>query len=142
MKIQILLLVFVGLFAIVQTSYAQEPYPQEDPSLYEVTLQLQLRDSEGQLITYIEPTTKYIANINMVHQFLDTKENKIVIEKEGKMFEEIRYEQTFGFSETKQIATVGMWYEGNFVLLFRTDGFLTSPGDTLDAYWKIVRIIQ
>jgi len=143
MRIQIFLLIFVVGFTLVGESFGQgDIAPQEDPSLYEVSLQIQLRNSDGQLITYIEPTTMYILNLKMVHEFLDTKENKKIIEKDGKTLEEIKYEQIFRFSETKQIATLGMWYKDTFVLLFRHDGYLTSPGDILDACWKITRTIQ
>jgi len=141
MKIQIFLLVLVAAFSLVDNSYGQS-YPQEDPSLYDVSLQLQLRNSDGQLITYIEPTTMYISNIKLVHEFLDTKENKKIIEKGGEILEVIQYEQIFRFSETKQIATLQMWYKNDYVLLFRYDGYLTAPGDTLDAFWKITRTIQ
>jgi len=143
MKIQLFLLVIVAAFSLVGNSYAQGgAYPQEDPSLYEVSLQLQLRNSDGQLITYIEPTIMYIKNIEMVHEFLDNKENKKIIEKDGEKLELIQYEQIFRFSETKQIATLGMVYKDKFVLLFRHDGYLTSAGDRLDAFWKITRTIQ
>ena len=141
MKIQLFLLVIVAAFSLVGYSYAAV-YPQEDPSLYDVSLQLQLRNSEGQLITYIEPTTMFIANIKLVHEYLDTKENKKFIEKDGITLESIQYEQIFRFYETKQIATLGMVYKNTFILSFRHDGYLTSPGDTLDASWKIVRTIQ
>jgi len=143
MKILIFLLIFVISITLVGESYAQrQAYPQEDPSLYEVSLQLHLRNSEGQLITYIEPTTMYISNIKLVHEYLDTKENKKFIEKDGITLESIQYEQIFRFSETKQIATLGMVYKDLFVLSFRHDAYLTAPGDTLDASWKIVRTIQ
>jgi len=143
MRVEIFLLIFVVGFTLVGESYAQrEVAPQEDPSLYEVSLQLQLRNSEGQLITYLEPTTMYILNIYRLHQFLDTKENKTIIEIDGEMFEVIEYQQRFRFTDTRQIATLGMWYIDSFPLLFRHDAFLTSPGDTLDASWKIVRTIQ
>ncbi len=143
MRIHLFLLVFVVGFALVGESYGQkDAAPQEDPSLAEVSLKMQLRNSDGQLITYIEPTTMYITNLYMVHEFLDTKENKKIIEKGGEMFEIIQYEQLFRFSETKQIATLGMVYKNTFVLSFRLDAFLTAPGDTLDASWKVVRTIQ
>jgi len=143
MKILIFLLIFVVSMTLVGESYAQrQVYPQEDPSLYEVSLQLHLRNSEGQLITYIEPTTMFISNIKLVHEYLDIRENKKFIEKDGETLEVIQYEQIFTFSEIKQIATVGMWYKDSLVLLFRHDAFLTAPGDTLDASWKIIRTIQ
>jgi len=143
LRVLIFLLIFVVGVTVVGESYGQrEAAPQEDPSLYEVSLQLQLRNSEGQLITYIEPTTMYILNLRMVHEYLDTKENKKIIEKDGKKFEVIKYEQTFRFSETKQIATVGMWYKDRMIFIFRMDGIVTASGDTLDASWKIIRTIQ
>ncbi len=143
MKILIFLLIFVISITLVGESYAQgQVYPQEDPSLYEVSLQLHLRNSEGQLITYIEPTTMFIANIKLVHEYLDLKENKKFIEKDGETLEVIQYEQLFRFSETKQIASVGMVYENMFILTFRHDAILTAPGDTLGASWYIIRTIQ
>jgi len=139
MRVLIFLLIFVVGFTIVGESYGQrEAAPQEDPSLYEVSLQLQLRNSEGQLITYMEPTTMFILNLKMTHEYLDTKENKKIIEKDGETFEVIEYEQIFRFDKTSQMATIGMVYKDTFVLLFRHDAYITSPGDTLDASWKIV----
>jgi len=156
MRIQIFLLIFAVGFAIVGESYGQgdeasqeDPYPypgkvapQGHPSLYEVTLQLQLRNSEGQLITYLEPSKMYVLNIRMVHDFLDTQENKKIIEKDGESYEVIEYEKRFGFNSSKQIATMAMFYKNTQVLLFRHDGFLTAPGDTLYASWQIIRTIQ
>jgi hypothetical protein len=143
MKIHLFLLVFVVGFALVGESYGHKvSAPHEDPSLPEVSLQLQLRNSDGQLVAYIEPTTMYILNIKLVHEFLDTKENKKIIEKEGEMFEVIQYEQTFRFDKTAQYATYVMSYKDDFPLLFRHDGYLTSPGDILYVSWKITRTIQ
>ncbi len=140
----------VVIFVILTSIYAGDSYgqrqqqvaPSEHPSLLEVSLQLQLRNSEGQLITYIEPTTMYIINIFLVHEFLDTIENKTILEKDGQMFELIQYEKTSRFSEVGQYASYGMFYEGMFVIMFRHDGYLSSPDDTLDASWKIIRTIQ
>jgi hypothetical protein len=143
MKILIFLLIFVVGFTLVGESYAQRQVsPQEDPSLYEVSLQLQLRNSEGQLITYMEPSTMYINNLRMVHEYLDTKENKKIIEKDGEKLELIQYEQIFRFDKTAQYSTLEMRYKNDYVLLFRHDGYFTSPGDTVDAFWKITRTIQ
>ena len=148
MRVLIFLLIVVVGFSLVSISLVgisfgeKVAHPQADPSLYDVSLQLQLRNSEVQLITYIEPTIMFISNIKLVHEYLDGKENKKIIEKDGEKLELIQYEQIFRFSETKQIATLGMVYKDTFVLTFRHDAYLTSPGDTLDAFWKITRTIQ
>jgi len=145
MKIFLVLLVTAIFFVIgeIDESFAEKHSAiQEHPSLPEISLQLQLRNSEGQLVTYLEPTTKYLRNVYLIHQFLDTKENKTIIQKDGKLFEEIQYQQKASFTTKKQIATYGMVHDGIFVLVFRHDGYLTSPGDTLDVSWKIVRTID
>jgi len=135
--------VFILGFILIGNSYGQRAIaPSEDPSLPEVSLQLQLRNSEGHLVTYLEPTVMYITNLRMVHEFLDTIENKTIIEKNGEIFELIQYDSKAFFSKTKQIATYGLVYKNTFVLLFRHDGYLTSPGDTLYVSWKITRTIQ
>jgi len=144
MKIQIFLLVFVFIFGfiLIDNSYGQrQAAPGEHPSLLLVSLQLQLRNSEGQLVTYLEPNVMYIRNIAWVHEFLDTKDKKI-IEKNGEKFELIQYDSKSSFSTTKQWAGYGMIYKGTHVLTFRHDGYISSPGDTLDISWKIIRTIQ
>ncbi len=145
MRTQIFLLVFVFIFGftLIDNSYGQQDIaPREDPSLPQVSLQLQLRNSEGQLVTYLEPTVMYIIDIAMVHEFLDTIKDKKIIEKNGEKFELIQYDSKAFFSTTKQIAGYGMVYKGEHVLTFRHDGYITSPGDTLDISWKIIRTIQ
>jgi len=96
--------IFILGFTLIDNSYGQRKVaPGEDPSLPLVSLQLQLRNSEGQLVTYIQPTELYITNLYLVHEFLD-KKNKTIIEKDGEKFELILYQTTASFSQTKQIA--------------------------------------
>jgi len=143
MKILIFLLIFVLGFALLEDSFGQRgTAPQEDSSLPEVSLQMLLRNSDGKVVTYIEPTTMYITYKKLVHEYLDAKENKKIIQKDGEMFEEIQWESTTKFKKSKQIATYGIWYEDKFVLVFRHDAYVSSPGDTLSLSWKIVRTIQ
>ncbi len=49
------------------------------PSFVEVSLQIQIRDSEGQLVAYYEPTQIHPVDIALLHEYLDTKENKTTI---------------------------------------------------------------
>lgn len=145
MRIQIVLLVFVFIFGftLIDNSYGQrDAASREDPSLPQVSLQLQLRNSEGQLVTYLEPTVMHIPNIAMVHEFLDTIKDKKIIEKNGEKFELIQYDSKVFFSTTKQIATYAMVHKKTHVLLFRHDGYIATPGDILDISWKIIRTIQ
>ena len=45
-------------------------------SLIEVSLQIQVRDSEGRLVAYFEPNLMYIQNLAKLHERLDAIENK------------------------------------------------------------------
>jgi len=108
------------------------------PSLAEVSLQIQIRDSEGLLVAYYEPTQIYVVDIALVHEFLDAKENKSTIIKEGRNFEVIKWEQSGYYKGSKFESAFG-FYKGDLALVVFPDGFLTEPGDTYTASWKIVR---
>jgi hypothetical protein len=140
---------FISIFSMlltvsfVGTSFAQEfiPFPSTDPTLPEVSLQLVLRNSEGQLIAYIEPTLAYIPSVAGTHQYLDQFPDKKIITKDGKNLEviEFQFQQTFTTSE--QFATYSIGSD-RAVYLFRHDAFLSHPGDVITAYWHIVRTMD
>ncbi len=64
MKIPIILLVlavFFGSFFITDSNAILGPgAPQEDPSLPEISIQIQIRNSDGVLVAYTEPTIYYL----------------------------------------------------------------------------------
>lgn len=146
-KFQMIAIAFVltalGAFELVQDASAEfVPYPQSDPSLPVIQLQLILRDPDGNLVAYIEPTTLYISSVPQTHAFLDTK-NGTKFTENGKTFEEFEYGYTDTFGgDTAQYATYQQGFGGNAILIFRHDGYLASQGDTLEVNWKIVRLIS
>jgi len=79
---------FLNLFFINQVFAFS--HNTEDPSLPLVSLQLQLRNSEGQQVAYIEPTVMYITDLKGVHDFLDTKDSSSIVYN-GKLHELIEY---------------------------------------------------
>ena len=108
----------------------------EDPSLVEVSVQIQHRDSEGRLVAYYEPTRTWV-NPELVHEYLDTKENKSIILKDGKNLEVIKWEHSKSYSGYKLPTAYG----GNGFSTF-TNGFLNEPGDTATITWKVVRLLN
>jgi hypothetical protein len=112
-----------------------------DPSLPEVSLQLLLLDSNGKVVTYLEPTEMYISNIKMVHQYLNAVQNRTIITKDGKNFELLKFELDRKFDTTEQISTHGLVYQNDFQLFFRHNGYISQPGDTRIAYWNILRTV-
>ena len=128
---------------LIGNSYAQNVAPREHPSLHEVSLQLVVRNSDGQIVAYVEPTVMYIRNIVGVHEYLDKVPDKSIIIQQGKRMELIQFEGKVKFDKVGQMATYGLLHPINgkkeFVLLFRHDAYIAAPGDTLTAHWKIIR---
>ena len=145
MKIPIILLIFVmffGTFFIVNSNaLIGPPAPMEDPSIPELTLQMIVRNSDGVLVTYIEPTNFYLSNIYLTHQNLDKKENKNIIVKDGISYEQFNFGHTYYDSSDGQRASYSIWEEGFSVVTSRFNGFLSEPGDTQTTMWSITRTI-
>jgi len=105
----------------------------DEPSIVDVTLQIQLRDSEGRLVAYYEPTGTWVHPV-IIHEILDAKENKSIILKDGKNLEVIKWEGTKSYSGNK----LKIAYGGSGLSSF-SNGFITEPGDTSTESWKVVR---
>lgn len=129
---------------IFGNSYAATvAWPTSHPSLPEMHMQVSVRDAGGNLIAYFEPTLWYIADLNGLHSYLDTKPNKVIVNKEGKKYEKIKFVETHMItSNAGQITSEPIYYNGNAVLMPRHDGVITEPGYRLDISWNIVRIIR
>ena len=147
MKILLIILIFVmslGIFFFADSNALVGPAaPREDPSLPQISLQLQHRNSDGVLVTYIEPSIFYLRNVNMIHEFLDAQENKTIIIIDGKSYEQIKFEFE-GYSATSgnQRAGYNIGWKGFQVLNARHNAYITEAGDTITASWKIIRTIQ
>ncbi len=109
------------------------------PSLEEVSLQIQIRDSAGLLVAYYEPTQIYPGNIAILQEYLDTKENKSTILKDGKNLEIIKWEVSGNYISTKLHTSFHIIHKGEIGLSVFHDGFLSEPGDTVTASWKVIR---
>ena len=126
------------------TSYGQVfvPYPTSNPSLPEISMQVVVRNSEGQLIAYFEPTLWYINDLSGLHKLLDTKE-KSIIQKDGKKLEQFQFQPLYYFHKynSVQITSEPLYFNNHPVLSPRHDGIVMKPGDTITVYWKILRVV-
>ena len=117
--------------------------PQEDPSLPEIRLQLQLRNSDGLLVSYMEPTTFYLTNIYLIHEFLDAQEEKTIIIKDGKSYEQIEFEFVhYSLTGGEQHATYLFAWKGFNPLITRFNGYISETDDSITATWKITRVME
>jgi hypothetical protein len=143
MKIPLVLLFFVIILGPIFTNaYGFTPFPQSDPSLPEISLQLLIRNSDGNLIAYVEPTIKYISNLHMLHKYLDTMQNKTIITKGGQSFEVIQSVHDEGFDTLAQYSSFIFSYNGTDVLEFTHDGYIAGPGDTITVSLKVIRVVH
>jgi len=141
MKILLVLIIFVLALGTLffDDSYGERSL-RKHPSLPEIKLQLEYRNSDGMLVAYEEPTIFYLRNIGMIHDYLDKKEqNKTIITIDGKEYEkfEFRFEQKL--IKENQYSQFGIGHKGIQVLIGAHIGYLAEKGDTLVASWKIVR---
>jgi len=141
--ILIFALCLIALSSILVMDVYASTHNRSHPSLVEVSLQIQVRDSEGRLIAYIEPNIMYILNIEKLHERLDQVEDKEKILINGVEHELNEIHQAGIFSEKRrQISAQGLYYQNERVLLINHDGYIIGPGDRWISDWKIIRTIN
>lgn len=128
-------------------SYGQTMYSNSDDAIYRVSLQLELRNPDGKLITYVEPTEMYISDISGLHEYLDTMEDKKTVTINGKTMQQVEFSKSDVFPRAQQVNMylLSYNYTENFVrpvLHFRHDGYFTNPGDTLTANFNVIRTME
>ena len=127
----------VGLISVVQGQTVKD-----DPSFVEVSLQIQLRDSDGLLVAYYEPTRIWVVDSKLTHEYLDNKENKSIISKDGRNLEVITWEQLQVHRGFGLHTAFGFFKDGDLAVVDFVDGFLAEPGDTSSKFWKVVRPVS
>jgi len=147
MKILLIFLIFIislGTFFLVDSNALIGPAaPKEDPSLPEISVQVQVRNSDGVLVAYIEPSVFGIRNLDLTHKYLDAQANKKIIVIDGKKYEQINFELKDYFrTGGMQITTYQLWQDGIVMLYSRHDGYVADAGDTYTASWQIIRTLE
>ena len=118
--------------------------PVSDTSLPEIILQIEVRNSDGVLVSYIEPSLFYLRNIAMIHDYLDAKseEKKTIVTFNGKKYEQIEWYFKSKIRDSwDQQSGYQLGYKGYGILNARLNGSISQEGDTVTAYWKITRPI-
>ena len=145
MKILIILLLFslsLTTFFIAD-SYAGGPIaPRSHQSLPEILLQIEVRNSDGFLVSYLEPSRIYLRNIGLIHDFLDEQESKKIVTIYGRAYEQIEWKHKGLITTTgDQQSGYGVGHLGYEVLHARLNGSISGEGDIVTAFWRITRTI-
>ncbi len=132
------------LIGISSYSYAQYTEPDSHTKVPEVMLQLELRDSDGNFLTYIEAKQIIVIYPLKLNEFLDKQNHKEFLIKDDKTYEIIQWQgKTEKYGEQNVYSQSNLWAyqqdEFKSVLTVRHNSFQTQPGDTLTVYWTIIR---
>ena len=147
MKILLIILIFVmslGIFFLTDSNALVGPAaPREHPSLPYISLQITVHNSDGMLVTYNEPQVFWLRDINSIHQLLDEEEKKTIIIIDGKKHEQIEFERRHYYNTGGgQISMYILGWAGSGILNAEMNGYISEVGDTLIAYWKIIRPVE
>jgi len=142
--ILILVTTCISFYGLVGVSYFVDAEITDD-KMPQVLLQIQHRDSEGKLISYIEGTKIVFIKPDKLDEFLDKLPNKKIIEKDGKQFERFQW---IGPDEKFNTVHSYSGYElrvlpvnGKYptVMMILHNAYQTTPGDTATIRWTILR---
>jgi len=79
----------------------------------------------------------------LIHEFLDEQDDKIMIIKDGKNYEQITFQfNHYSKSSGEQMSSYNLGHKGVMPLTSFYNGYLSEYGDTLTASWKIIRTVQ
>ena len=129
-------------FGVVQIlpSYAQTP---KDVSIF---LQIQVRDSNGVLVSYMETHQVTITDLAKLNLLLDQKSplfEKSIVTNGDQKFEVIKAtdieEHTSGTIVSQNMMSVTDGKHSQVLAVADHDGYPVVPGDKVTAYWTLVR---
>ena len=144
MKIILISLICIFLMGISSYSFAQYTVVDSDTLVPQVTLQLELRDLDGNFLTYIETEQIIVIYPSELNKFLDNQNHKEILIDDDNTYELIQWQgQTEKFDKKHAYSQFSLWIpEQNLfqeVLVLRHNSYQTQPGDTLTVYWTIIR---
>lgn len=142
----ILTLVLISSMFSLNSVHAQYMFGSLPPNMPDIMLQLVLRDSEGRLVSYIQADQIVAIDPTILDDYLDNKQNKKIIMREGKSYEHIYWQgRTETIDKAHAMTTfvlysyVGDTYQTALEMIHNS--YQVNPGDTVTVYWDVVRPI-
>ena len=141
-------IVISGLFflAIISLANQTQAYQTEIGDGLFIFVQTTVRNSDGQLITYLESSKFTHLDLEALGPFLDfeaSRGNDPIVAINGEEYQVIRRVQskTFSFDDLVASTLLSDVVDGKITLLarFAHDGYPVTSGDTLESVWTFVR---
>ena len=141
-------IILAGLFFLViisLTNYSQAYQTEIGDGLF-IFVQTTVRNSDGQLVTYLESSKFTNLELEALELFLDfeaSRGNDPLVTIDDKEYQVIRRVQskTFAFEDLVASTMLSDIVDGKLHLLarFAHDGYPVSSGDTLESVWTFIR---
>ena len=144
MKIEILFLfVIILVSSLTANSYAK---PSNNSPPFIVFVQTQVRNSNGQIVAYLESSKILVAEPERLQKMLDVLPVSLTFTRGEQEFELIQIVTETPVKEPNAIArtTLVTAIDGKQVSLvyYIHDGFLIVPGDTITSAWSVIRPVR
>ena len=133
---------------VSSSSYAQNP--QESISDVYIFVQTFVRDSDGNLVTYLESDKFTHKNLEALNVFLDfeaSQGNDPIYEIKGKKFQLIQRSNVLQIDSFKLVTSVDLIDLENpiatdFLARYAHSGYFLTPGDELTEVWTFFRSVD
>jgi hypothetical protein len=134
---------------IISLMIQSEAYQTEIEKGLFVFVQTTVRNSDGQLVTYLESSKFTDLNLELLGPFLDfeaSRGNDPIVTINGEEYQVIRRVQSKTFISEDLVASTILsdTVDGKLVMLarFAHDGYPVSEGDTLESMWTFIRPVS
>jgi len=145
MKSKIILAGLFFLIVISLTNYTQAFQTEIGDDLF-IFVQTTIRNSDGQLVTYLESSKFTDLNLELLGPFLDSEAARgddPIVTINGEEYQVIRRVQTKTFPSDDLVASTLLsdTVDGKLTMLvrFAHDGYPVSEGDTMQSMWTFIR---
>ena len=134
------LVLCVFFVSLIGNSYAQSI--EQTRSVF-IFVQTQIRNSDGQLVAYLEANTVFISDLDLLNRYLDMQSPQQTFARAGQNYDLIQTEVQNKISEPNVISktALGTVVNNEHVVMAYSDhdGYPLVSGDTVTAVWTIIR---
>ena len=146
-KVSYVLCIFsIIVFSVFSTEVFAQPVSGDD--IFFMFVQVTLRNSDGELVTYMESEKLFDVDKKIISDSLDHFSSYMeipIFELNNAKFQVFIIESVTEFDSSTMFANA--YYNVTIddrtysAARFQFDGFLTSPGDEVTAVWTIARLV-